>query len=372
MTRLLAIAYKEFVHVRRDRLTFVMLIGITVMYLILFGFAINPDPKNQPLVIVERDSGPFTRRLVASLEASGYFRMAAHIDDPEQATALLRQGFSRFVLEVPAEFSRDLQRGLKPSLLLEADGTDPMAVEHSLQVFAEVANSVFISELQGASSPVQARDALVDLRILRRYNPEAIAQYNIVPGLLGVILTMTMVLMTGLAVTRERERGTMEFLLSTPVKPAEVLFGKIIPYLVIGFFQSAFIYVLARVVFAVPTEGSQLLLFFCLFAFISANLALGVTISTVARNQLQAMQMTFFFFLPSILLSGFMFPYSGMPRWAQIIAEVLPLTHFQRLSRGLMLKGTSWLETWPHLWPILLFMVVIITLGIIRYRRTLD
>lgn len=372
MKRLLAITYKEFAHIRRDRLTFMMIIGITAIYFVLFGFAINPDPKHQRLIVVAEDTGPSMRRVLAGLEASEYFETTSRVLDPAAATHALNVGEAQFALHFPPDFSQGIERGERPQLMLEVDATDPMAVNYAIAVFGEVAVRSLKDELRGAAAPDTAAADIVDVRVLRRYNPAAITQYNSVPGLLGVILTMTMVLMTALAVTREREKGTMEFLLATPVRPSEVLYGKILPYLAIGAGQSAFIFILSLILFHVPVLGPADLLVFCLLLFIVVNLAFGITISTLARTQLQAMQMSFFFFLPSILLSGFMFPYSGMPLWAQLIAEGLPMTHFQRLMRAVMLKGTGWREAWPHLWPMLVLLTIVLSIGVFRYRRTLD
>ena len=278
----------------------------------------------------------------------------------------------QFVVTIPEGFSRALVRGERPALLIEADATDPAATGNAIAAVNQLAQNVLARDLTGPLAPLASPPAAFEVRVHPRYNPEAITQYNIVPGLMGVILTMTMVLMTGLAITRETERGTMENLLATPASPLEVMTGKIVPYILIGLIQVSLILILARLVFDVPILGSIDVLFVGVLLFIAANLTLGLTFSSLAQNQLQAMQMTFFFFLPSILLSGFMFPFRGMPGWAQAIGEVLPLTHFLRIVRGILLKGNGLPEIAPELWPIALFMLVVGGLGLRVFRRTLD
>jgi ABC-2 type transport system permease protein len=373
LTRWWGIIVKEFIQLKRDRLTFGMIIGIPVLQLLLFGFAINADPKHLPAAVLAADNSPFARSFVRAMENSGYFRMVAQVDTADEADDLLAHGKVQFVLTIPEDFSRKLARGERPQLLLEADATDPGATSNAIAAMQQLAGTALARDLAGTlTDPATATAPPVDLRVHRRYNPEGVTAYNIVPGLLGTILTMTMVLMTGLAMTRERERGTFENLLSTPALPIEVMTGKIVPYVLIGLIQVTLIFLAARFVFGVPMRGNLVLLYGVVLLFIAANLTLGITFSSLARNQLQAMQMTFFFFLPSILLSGFMFPFRGMPEWAQWLASALPLTHFLVLVRGIMLKGTGVGELWPQVWPILAFMLAVILLGLRFYRRTLD
>ena len=369
--RLFAVMRKEFIQLRRDRLTFAMMIGVPLMQLVLFGFAINGDPRRLPTIVVAQENTVFTRSLVRAVENSGYFRIVASTDDARVADAALASGSAQFALTVPAGFARELQRGTRPQLLVEADATDPSATGNAITALLQLASTALQHDLTG---PLAQRSgaAPFELVVQRRYNPEGITQYNIVPGLMGVILTMTMIMMTALGITREVERGTMENLLATPVQPIEVMVGKIAPYIVIGYVQVLVILLAARFVFAVPFVGHLLVLMLGTLVFIAANLTVGITISSVARNQTQAMQMTFFFFLPSLLLSGFMFPFRGMPEWAQVIGEVMPLTHFLRIIRGVMLKGSGVKDLWPHLWPLLLFTAVVLTVGLKRFRRTLD
>lgn len=371
-SRWVGIMLKEFIQLKRDRLTFGMIIGIPVIQLILFGFAINSDPKHLPTAVLAADRGMYERTLLWALKNSGYFRIEREARDEAEAEALLARGEVQFVITVPENFSRKIARGERPALLIEADATDPSAIGNAVAALGGIARSALARDLQGALGRLNPAADPVELRVHRRYNPEGVTQYNIVPGLLGVILTMTMILMTGLAVTRERERGTFENLLATPALPIEVMTGKIVPYIMIGLIQVTIVLGAAQLLFGVPLRGSVPLLYLCVLLFIAANLTLGITFSSIARNQLQAMQMTFFFFLPSMLLSGFMFPFRGMPEWAQWIGSILPLTHFLHLVRGIMLKGNTLAELWPNMWPIMAFIAAMIGLGLLVYRRTLD
>jgi ABC-2 type transport system permease protein len=363
---------KEFVQMRRDRLTFAMIVGIPILQLILFGFAINSDPRALPTAVLTADTSIYSRTFVRALENTGYFRIVRNVKTEEEAERAMALGAVQFVLTIPANFSRDLTRGERPVLLMEADASDPAATSNALAALLTLNQTALERDLEGTSSALQPVSPPFEVRVHRRYNPEGITQYNIVPGLIGTILTMTMVMMTALAMTRERERGTMENLLATPVRPLEVMVGKILPYILVGYIQVTIILAAARLLFQVPMVGSLALLSAALILFIAANLAVGFTFSTLARNQLQAMQMAFFFFLPSILLSGFMFPFRGMPEWAQWIGEVLPLTHFLRILRGILLKGSGPADIAPNLWPIALFLLVATIIALKRYRETLD
>jgi ABC-2 type transport system permease protein len=370
--RFVAVLLKEFVQMKRDRLTFGMIVGVPIIQLVLFGFAINTDPKGLPAAVVINDESPFSRALVRSLENSQYFRFTHRVASEAEADRLMKLGDVQFILVVPSDFSRKLQRGERPPLLMAADATDPSATGNAIAALNLSIKQAIDRELTGPLAGMRSGDLPVDVRVQRRYNPEGITRYNIVPGLMGVILTMTMIMMTALAMTRERERGTMENLLATPVRPIEVMAGKIAPFVIVGYLQVTLILVAAKLIFGVPIVGSLLLLSLALIVFIAANLSVGFTFSTIARNQLQAMQMTFFFFLPSMLLSGFMFPFRGMPEWAQMLGEVLPLTHFLRIVRGVLLKGNGWSDIAPEVWPIALFMAVAGAVALKRYRQTLD
>jgi ABC-2 type transport system permease protein len=370
--RLWAIVLKEFIQMKRDRVTFAMMVGIPLMQLMLFGFAINNDPKHLPAAIRAADQGPFARTLVAALKSSGYFVLVREAATEAEAQQLLQLGEVQFVINIPEDFSRQLLRGERPTLLVEADATDPAATGPALNALRALADTVLNRDLTGPLARLRDKPGPINFQVHAHYNPENITQYNVVPGLMGVVLTMTMVIITALAITRERERGTMENLLATPVRPFEVMVGKILPYIAVGYIQVTLILIAARFIFQVPMIGSLPLLYAVALVFIAANLAVGITFSTLAQNQLQAVQMAFFFFLPSILLSGFMFPFRGMPEWAQWVGTCLPNTHFLRIVRGILLKGNGLAEIMPELWPLLVFVVVAMSVGVKRYRQTLD
>jgi len=372
LSRWLGIVGKEFIQLKRDRLTFGMIVGIPVIQLVLFGFAINSDPKHLPTAALIADRSEFSRSILAGLRNSDYFAFIGEAADEQQADRMLAEGKAQFVVSIPADFSQRLVRGERPALLLEADATDPAATGNAIAAVNQLAQTVLAHDLTGPLAALAATPGAFEVRIHPRYNPEAVTQYNIVPGLMGVILTMTMVMMTGLAITRERERGTMENLLATPATALEVMTGKIVPYVVIGLLQITIVLTLAWLLFTVPMQGNLLTLYLAVLLFIAANLTLGLTFSSLAQNQLQAVQMTFFFFLPSILLSGFMFPFRGMPNWAQVVGEALPLTHFLRIVRGVLLKGNGWSEVFPDAWPIALFMLAVSAVGLRFWRSTLD
>jgi ABC-2 type transport system permease protein len=372
LARLLGIMVKEFTQMRRDRLTFAMMFGIPLLQLVLFGYAINSDPRHLPAAVLSADHGPHARTLLHAMKNSTYFDMVREVKTEAEAQELLARGQVQFVVNIPRNFSRDLLRGNRPAVLIEADATDPAATGGALGSLNTLFSSALRNDFKGPLEFLAMTPGPLEIRVHAHYNPENNTQYNIVPGLMGVILTMTMVMITGLAITRERERGTMENLLSMPTRPSEVLIGKIIPYILIGYVQVGVILVAARSLFHVPFHGSIPMLLLVALVFIAANLAMGITFSTIARNQLQAMQMTFFVFLPSILLSGFMFPFRGMPAWAQVIGEVFPLTHFLRIVRGILLKGNGFETVAYDLWPIALFALIMLTIGIKRYRQTLD
>ncbi|MDB5926335.1 MAG: ABC-type multidrug transport system, permease component [Betaproteobacteria bacterium] len=370
--RFRALIVKEFIQMRRDRLTFAMIVGIPFFQLILFGYAINADPKHLPAAVLLGDYGPEGRSVLNAIANSGYFDVAREVRTEAEARTALSRGDVQFVINVPQNFGRDLLRGDRPAILVEADATDPGTTGNALGSLSAVLNTALQNDLKGPLAYLSVEPPPIELRVHPHYNPEAITQYNIVPGLMGVVLTMTMVLITALAITRERESGTMENLLSMPTRPLEVLLGKIVPYILVGYIQLSLILLAARFLFHVPIVGSVLTVLVVAFVFIVANLAVGITFSTIAQNQRQAMQMGIFFFLPQILLSGFMFPFRGMPEWAQAIGEVLPLTHFLRIVRGVLLKGNGLGEVVFHLWQIALFAVIVLAIGVKRYRQTLD
>lgn len=367
-----AMVTKEFLQLRRDRVTFAMIVGIPIIQLTLFGYAINTDPKHMPTALIVQDHSEFTRSFVSALANSEYFRIIGEVPDEAAGRTALAQGTAQFVVTIPADFTRRLLRGERPSILLEADASDPTATGAALAASAQLVEVVARRDLTGALAPLAGSPPPFEVEVHRLYNPESITQYNIVPGLMGVILTMTLVMMTGLAITRERERGTMENLLAMPLTPLEVMTGKIVPYIAIGLIQASIILLAARFMFGVPFVGSITALYGASLLFIACNLTVGITLSSFAQNQLQAMQLTFFYFMPNLLLSGFMFPFRGMPDWAQAIGSVLPLTYYNRLVRGILLKGNDWPDLWPSMWPLIVFALVVMAVAVKFYRRTLD
>jgi len=373
LSRWWAIVLKEFLQLRRDRITFGMIIGVPLIQMTLFGLAINYDPKHLPTAVVAADQSEFTRSFVAAMRNSEYFDIVETLPDEAAARRALTQGRVLFVLGIPEDFTRELVKGDHPSLRIDADATDSVAVGSAISAIPSIVTSVLQKDMTGPLSAVAlAATGAFDVQVHRLYNPESITQYNVVPGLMGVILTMTMVMMTGLAITRERERGTMENLLATPVLPLEVTSGKIIPYVAIGMLQVTIILLAARFFFGVPVLGNPVTLYLSALLFVGASLAVGIMLSSLAQNQLQGVQLTFFWFLPNILLSGFVIPFAGMPKWAQWIGSILPLTYFNRLVRGIMLKGAGWADLWPHVWPMAAFMLVVMAVAVRVYRRTLD
>ena len=366
--RLYALLAKEMTQMMRDRITFGMMIGIPLVQLALFGFAINTDPKQLPSALVTTSQDQFTRAIVTSLEVTGYYRFDYVGISETKADELMQEGRVSFVVTIPSDFSKRVLRGDAPQILIEADASDPAASSGAVSTLATVAKEAFTREL-GTQTQTGAP---VDIVVHKRYNPEGISQYNIVPGLLGVILQLVMVMMTAMALTREVERGTMENLLAMPATPFEIMLGKVLPYLGVGAVQVVVILVAAKLVFHVPFVGSLLLLICGILIFISSLVLIGYFISTVAGSQMQAMQMSFFFFLPSLMLSGFMFPFKGMPQWAQFIGEVFPLTHFLRIVRGVMLKGADLEAMRSPMLALIGFTVLLIVFSLARFRKTLD
>jgi ABC-2 type transport system permease protein len=370
--RLRAIVVKEVQQLRRDRLTFAMMFGVPIMQLLLFGYAIDTDPHHLPAAVISADDTTVTRTIISALASTGYMDFTHRPRSEAEANTLLQRGEVQFVVTIPSDFTRRLVRGERAQVLIDADATDPMAAANPLAAAQPAIEQALRRDLVGPLALRNPKAGGVEIVLQRRYNPEGKARLNIVPGLLAVILTMTMVMMTALAVTRERERGTMENLLAMPVRPIEVMIGKILPYIAIGSVQVAVILLVSRVLFDVATEGSVSLLCLGTALFITVNLAIGFTISTVTQNQLQAMQASVFILLPSILLSGFMFPFRGMPVWAQWLGEVLPATHFMRLVRGLMLKGAELGDVTGNLLALTAILLVVSALAISRYKVTLD
>ena len=372
LRRIWAVLKKEFIQLKRDRTTLGMIAVIPLTQLLLFGYAINTDPKHLTTAVIAQDHSIFSRNIIAAMKNSDYFAIMPQTTTESEGKALLQQGKVSFVITIPEGFSRALIRGDKPNLLIEADATDPITVGNGLAAMNGIMGQIISHDANGALLYLRAGKPPYNLIIHRLYNPEGLSRYNIVPGLIGVILTMTGVMMTALALIRERERGTIENLLSMPVKPIEVMAGKISPYIIISYIQAAIILLTANLLFAIPIIGTIFILAVALFMFIVCNLALGFTLSAIAENQLQAMQMSIFIILPSILLTGFMFPFYGMPTWAQWIGSILPNTYFVRITRAIMLKGSSFPEIWVNIWPLMLFMIIVSAIAMKVYRRTLD
>ncbi|PZO55718.1 MAG: mannose-1-phosphate guanyltransferase [Alphaproteobacteria bacterium] len=357
---------------RRDRPTFAIMIMMPIMQLVLFGYAINTDPRHLPAVIEMREDGPMTRAFLASLQASTFIDIVDIAYTSEEAEAALRSGQATYLISIPEGFERRLIRGERPQILIAADASDPVASSGAIGAIERIAQSAFAPEFQGPLNFLARAPPPYEIVVHRRYNPAGVSAFNIVPALLGVILTMTMVMITSIALTRETERGTMENLLATPVRPLEVMIGKTTPYIGVGAIQVAIVLAVAMLLFRIPFTGSFLAFLIAVTLFIFANLMLGYLISTTARTQMQAMQMTFFIFLPSILLSGFMFPFRAMPGWAQAIGEALPITHFLRMVREIVLKGAGLSDVLNDLWPLALILIVLASLALLRFRRTLD
>ena len=372
LSRTMAVLAKEFTQLVRDRLTYAMIIGVPVFQLLLFGYAINTDPRHLPTAVLVKDQGQFSRSILGSLQRSEYFAITHVARSPAEMDELIERGSVQFAITIPGDFTRRVVRRDNAQILVEADASDPAATGSAVAALASLPTEGLKHDLKGPLAPAATSEQPFEVVIQRRYNPESITSYNIVPGLVATILTMTLVMMTALAMTRETERGTMETLLSTPLRPIEVMVGKLTPFVLVGIIQATLIISLAWLLFGVPMAGGWAALILGLFLFIIGSLALGFLVSTVARNQLQAMQMSFFYFLPSILLSGFLFPFRGMPEWAQWLGSILPVTHMLRVVRGAMLKGFGIVEALPSLAALTLFVVIVAGIAVKKYRTTLD
>ena len=372
LSRLIALLRKEVIQMRRDRITFAMMLGVPLMQLMLFGFAINSDPKGLPAALVAPTQDRYTRAIVTALELTGYYRFTHPAASAAEAERLITRGDVSFVVTIPSDFGRRVERGDHPQMLIEADATDPSVASGAISTLGTVAADALLREKGTEAEVAAASAAQLQVVVHKRYNPEGITQYNIVPGLLGVILQMTMVMMTSMALTRETERGTMENLLAMPATSTEVMLSKILPYLVVGAVQVGVVLLAARTLFSVPFLGRLDVLMQAVFLFVLALVLLGYAISSFARTQMQAMQLTFFFFLPSLLLSGFMFPYRGMPGWAQTLGEIFPLTHFIRAIRAVMLKGADLPAIDREMAILALFVAIYAAVALVRFRRTLD
>jgi ABC-2 type transport system permease protein len=363
-----AMVVKEFIQLRRDRVSFAMIVMIPVMQLLLFGYAINTTPRNLPTAVLLQEDSDLGRSILKALENTSYFHFTKEVHTVEEFDNLLLSGKVLFGVEIPRGFERAVRRGDRPALLVAADATDPIAASSALGSLTMVVQTALAHDLFAGDPPSMP----FEIRAHARYNPAAESRLNIVPGLVGTILTMTMLIFTALSVTREIERGTMESLLSMPIKPVEVMFGKIVPYVLVGFIQASLIIGIGVFLFGVPVLGSLTMLALLTTLFITTNLSIGYTFSTIVQNQLQAMQLSMMFFLPSILLSGFMFPFAGMPVWAQYVGEGLPLTHYLRIVRAIMLKGSTLANLQYDTIALAALMLIAMTIAVTRFRRTLD
>jgi len=370
--RVKAVLLKEFVQMRRDRMTFAMMVGVPIMQLIMFGFAINSDPRHLPTALIDRDHSTFSRSIIRATENSTFMDIAYRPQSEAVAEGLMREGKINFIFIIPENFGRDLVRGENPQLLVVADATDPSASSGAINSMKQIVRSGLARDLSGSLSYIADLPPAVDVVLQKRYNPAGVTQYNIIPGLLAIIIAMTMTMITAVAITREKERGTMENLLAMPIKPMEMMIGKIAPYVIIGYVQTFIVLLAAQFVFEIPIVGSLSVLFAGVTIYIIVNLMIGFLFSSIAQTQMQALQMTFFLLLPQILLSGFMFPFLGMPGWAQVIGEGLPATHFIRIMRGVMLKGANGADLFTSFWPLGAIMVVVGTIAMLRYKQTLD
>jgi ABC-2 type transport system permease protein len=371
--RIAAIATKELIHMVRDRMTFVSLLSVTIGYVIVFGYAINPDPRHIPTIVVDHDKSEFSRLYKAALQQSVYLEIDQRQLTSDQASEMLRKAQTSVVVEIPPDFTRNLLRGLPAQILVEADATDPVSLNGAITSTGEVARqtAAHLFRKDGIEAAFTGEPKL-EVRVQRRFNPQGEQTFFIIPGLVGMILNVSLLVMTAMSITKEKEQGSMEFLLVTPTEPWEMIIGKIIPTFLVGVVQVSIILAIAFLLFKLPLTGDPLALIALLLAYGITTLSVGILISTAAMSQMQAMQLSFFYFLPSILLSGFMFPYSGMPKWAQIISQGLPLTYFVRGSRGVFLKEFTLVDMWPHLWPIMLAGLVFGLLAVKSYRRTLN
>ncbi len=363
-----AMLVKEFIQLKRDRVSFAMIIMIPLVQLMLFGYAINTTPRDLPTAVLIQEQSDLSRSILAALENTKYFKVTKLPRTEAEVDELLASGTVLFAIEIPANFERSVRRGDKPAMLVLADATDPVASGTALGALGQVLQTALSHDRDVPASAAMP----FEIRTHARYNPAGATQLNIVPGLVGTILTMTMLIFTALSVTREIERGTMENLLSMPITPFEIMLGKIIPYILVGFVQAALIISIGVTLFKVPIVGNLAVLAALSTLFIATNLSIGYTFSTIAQNQLQAMQMSMMFFLPNILLSGFLFPFAGMPVWAQYVGEALPLTHFLRVIRAIMLKGSNLSDLRYDAIAMFVLMLIAMTIAVTRFRRTLD
>jgi ABC-2 type transport system permease protein len=372
LQRMTAVLVKEFILLTRDRITYALILAVPIIQMLLFGYAINSDPRHLPTAVLVQENSVFARSVVTAMANSSYFDIVRQARSPAELDGLVQTGEVQFAVTIPGDFTRRVVRGDRAQILVEADATDPTATGSALAALARLPEESLRHDLKGAAGANAQAPPPFEVVVHRRYNPENITAFNIVPGLLGIVLTLTLVMMPAIGVTREQERGTMESLLATPVQPLEVMIGKLAPFVIVGMIQTALILAVARILFGVPMEGGWPGLILGTGLFIIGSLGLGFLISTLTRTQLQAMQLSVFYLLPSILLSGFMFPFRGMPDWAQWLGTVMPVTHFLRIVRGALLKGQSFADMGPSLLALAVFVFAVAALALARYRTTLD
>ncbi|MDV2441626.1 ABC transporter permease [Acinetobacter gerneri] len=372
LQRIYAVFIKEIQQMLRDRLTILMLIFVPLLQLIVFGYAINTNPKFLPTAIVYSETGPLTRSIISDIENTRYFKIQSYHQDPKIADQMLLSGKVQFIITFPPRFESKMIRGEHPEILLLADATDSLATINAVSALKTLSNNQLNRYTHGVLSDLQSPPTPFSINSHLRYNPENETRFNIVPGLVGIILTMTMVILTSLSITKERESGTMENLLSTALTPIELMLAKILPYIIMGYIQCSIILIAAKLLFDIPIQGNLGLLLVLMTLFIFVNLSVGFTLSTLAKNQLQAMQMAFFFLLPSILLSGFMFPFKGMPEWAQALGQILPLTHFMAIIRGILLKGNGFFDLFIHIQALIIFLICSSVLSILCFKKRIN
>ncbi len=372
VSRFVAVLMKEFIQMRRDRVTFAMMIGVPLMQLVLFGYAINTDPRHMPTLLEMADDGPVARAVVASMKTSDYFDFIGTVTSRAEGDRALRDGTASFVLVIPPNFHHDVVRGLRPSLLISADASDPAAAGAAVAALSGIVQTAIDQTLDGPLNFTAGAPPPFSVTVHRKFNPEGETAIYVVPGLLGIILSMTMIMITAVAIVRENERGTMEALIATPARPLEVMLGKILPYVMVAYVQTLIFLVAAGLLFSIPFVGSAWAFFAAFNLFVLLNLALGFLVSTLVRSQMQAMQISFFLILPSVLLSGFMFPFAGMPGWAQVLGNAIPATHFLRITRKIMLKGAGLADIRGDIGALMIIMAVVVLVALRRYRQTLD
>jgi ABC-2 type transport system permease protein len=365
-------ALKEISQLSRDKITLIMQIAVPVVQLLLIGYAINYNPRHLPTAVVSADRTQVTREILSELKNSSYFKFIREYKDIKQARDAMQRGEILYLFRIPPNFTADFFHHNKPQILIEADNSNPVAVASGLSAVTYLRYNSLKRILQGPLSQYQSTQPQFEFVTHARYNPEDITAYGTVPGLVPLVVFVLLISMCALTIVRERESGTMESLLVKPIKPSEVLIGKILPYVVIGYLQMFVLLLLAKLLFHIPMQGSLVIYFIVTFPFLLSGLAIGIVISSYVKNQLQSLQLTIFVYLPNVILTGFAFPFYGMPGWAQVIGNILPLTHFVRISRDILLKGDGWVNVWPDLWPIILFATVLLTLSVFTYRKKLD